>query len=605
MGHSPGEVPARSSGSTAACTALPEAAVVEAPAETKPVREAALNDAEARENARYYLQKRQQIEDECFEVEQEWIHMFSHVGDLGAAMELGAQKEELERQLEEMSEREGEIAEQMVEIRDVRKEVRAGEKRLKRLQGELEEQGASADELRAELQQLQETWAEQQALTARVRAEQRQRRADIKTAIEELAKAKEESERLEKDIQELNEGLAEAKALAAPQCEERDRLVARVAELRGEMESMQAAAQTNASELTAARAEVERLEQAKAESAELNEALKADLRAQEAALRDLPAEVRATTERVDALKAKIAEMEKALGPEGEKLSELRAEVKERKDTVNTLEAERSFVALETDACIKARERLTSEKEAIEAETASLRERRQTAQAERDHFAALRPDLVAERDRMLEEVATAVDETRVMRKELLSQAKDAQDRLKDLDLDEALAEEEKVLQGTAAEIGVTAKAVSDRMRKAQAAFESAVTLRKRAQEDFSRFTGAMEKRMAALQAQEAALASSVSDQQELEQEVQALIFTTAAHAERFRSAKRSVSNFSGELSRISNEYQEGSNTERLVSSVVKGALGIFGSLVKAGAEQLDDDVPRLPAPKGPGDAGASG
>ena len=35
-----------------------------------------------------------------YKLKKEWIHMFSVVGDLGAAMELGAEKDQLELQLE-------------------------------------------------------------------------------------------------------------------------------------------------------------------------------------------------------------------------------------------------------------------------------------------------------------------------------------------------------------------------------------------------------------------------------------------------------------------------------------------------------------------------
>jgi len=75
----------------------------------RPVGPADLTDEEAREKAIFYLTKRQQIDDERFSTEQEWIRMFSIVGDLGQAMELGTKKDELEQKIEEMAEKEAKM----------------------------------------------------------------------------------------------------------------------------------------------------------------------------------------------------------------------------------------------------------------------------------------------------------------------------------------------------------------------------------------------------------------------------------------------------------------------------------------------------------------
>lgn len=553
----------------------------------RPVGEADLTNPEAREAAMFYLQKKQKIEDERFQTEEEWIHMFSHVGDLGAAIELGAKKEALDQQLEEMAEREAEIAEQLVEIRELRKKVNSGQSRLRRLQGELEHEGTSSESLQSDLQELQSQCDEKKAEASRMRAMQTHMRARIDASQGELASAVEESARLKEDVRKLESELAEAEGCVGPRREEVAQLNTKVAALENEIRVLAEDAKRDAAELVEAEEEVEKLRTSKDKMNEQCKALRSDIKSREAALNDLPAEVESSKATLESLQAQVAELDTALGPAGEKLAGLREACRAKQEELGTLRAEHAFSAKEAEAIEAEIGALSRETASLEDELDSLLEKKKDLKAERARLAGLQPELISQRDGMLNEVAVTLEETRGMRADLLSKAREAQTRLKELDLDEALAAEEKVLQSTAAEVGLAATTVSDGLRKAQAAFERASALRQRAADDFARFNVAMEKRLAALQAQETMLAATVEAQQDVEAEVRALVETSAAHAERFRGARASVAHFSERTRQVGRDYPDGS--EDTVSNVVQGAIGIFGSLVKAGVEKMGEEA----------------
>merc|ERR1719277_1356354 len=127
-------------------------------------------------------------------------------------------------------------------------------------------------------------------------------------------------------------------------------------------------------------------------------------------------------------------------------------------TQQTTKAESDAVQRETD-------NLKRDYASLESEIASLKERKENAEAERDKLMQLVPKILTSRNSMLNDVAAAVEEAKVMREELVSQAKSTQERLSAISLESALAEKEKILQSTAAEIGLAAQASNEGLRKA--------------------------------------------------------------------------------------------------------------------------------------------
>merc|ERR1719277_314714 len=133
-------------------------------------------------------------------------------------------------------------------------------------------------------------------------------------------------------------------------------------------------------------------------------------------------------------------------------------------TQQTTKAESDAVQRETD-------NLKRDYANLESEIDSLKERKEEAEAERDKLMQLVPKILTSRNSMLNDVAAAVEEAKVMREELSSQAKSTQERLSTISLESALTAKEKILQSTAAEIGLAAQASNEGLRKATAALET--------------------------------------------------------------------------------------------------------------------------------------
>merc|ERR1719414_1330309 len=114
---------------------------------------------------------------------------------------------------------------------------------------------------------------------------------------------------------------------------------------------------------------------------------------------------------------------------------------------------------------------------------------------------------------------------------------------------------------------------------------------------------MNKRLLALKVQEESLAIVTREHQAVETEVQSLIEGTATQVEQFRSARLSVARFQKQIQRITGpsapagapastpaagggyEEEEKADKDEALTTAVSGAFGLFGSLLKAGAENL--------------------
>jgi len=546
----------------------------------RPLGEAALDDPEVRETALYYLTKRQKIEDEKFQTEQEWIHLFSVVGDLGRAMEMGAEKDALEAKLEEMSEREQEVAEQLVEIRSLRKNVREGKGRLGGLQEELQKEGTTAAALRAELGALQRKCDDEAAEVARLQVAQKESQSQIEAAQEALTKAADEGAALREAGRELQAQVVEAEAAVGPRHEERDRLQQELTELQARCDALEADALKEAKELEEGRAEAERLRAEKSAAEEKAAALQREVGAQQALLNALPKELSAANAELERLASQTAELEKAVAPEQAKVAALRAECRATQEQVETLQAERLFLEKEAKVAEDEANTLSAEQQRLRAEVAELGKQLAGAKGQARHLEQRRPELVAERDRMLEQVASAVEEVRASRGTLLAEAMAAQTRLQDMELERAMAEEQLVLQSTAREVEEAASAVFQSTQEAQTALEQAVALRARAEVNFARLSEAAGRRTAALKQQEEALAASAESQQGLAAELQALLETTTGHSRSFEAAQGSLDTFTEHVREARRESEEEPASP---IGLMQGALGMFGSLVAAGAK----------------------
>jgi len=230
-----------------------------------------------------------------------------------------------------------------------------------------------------------------------------------------------------------------------------------------------------------------------------------------------------------------------------------------------------------------------------------------AVAERDQLVQLVPKILTSRKSTLNEVASAVEEAKAMRDELLLQARQTQERLQSISVDSALAKEEKVMQSSAAQIGLAAQSAGDGMRRATAALQMATQSRERAESDYQRIQEAMRARLAALRAQEETLMACNTEHAGLEAEVKGLIESTANQVEQFRAARNSVSKFTKQLNRISGADAVqadvaapsgqstaitpvgGQEDRDAAATAASAAFGLFGSILKAGAQGLRDSA----------------
>jgi len=574
----------------------------------RPRGPADLTDEEARDNAIYYLTKRQQIEDQKFSTEQEWIRMFSIVGDLGAAMQLGEEKEKLEAELDAMVEREAEIAEQLVEIRGIRNELRTKTDQFERLGEELTKATKDKDALMAEMTASQEVALARQAEVLELRNSAAQIQQEIEAADAAAAVAAEELAQAKALIAELEPKVAAAAGLVEPREQELRTVQAQMKALEKDSVLLASSAEKDAAELGILEGRIEELKKSKSEYQVRRDTLLADIEERQRALENLPKELADITAEVKTLCDEEAELRAALGPRGDELNLLREKRGAAQAVVDRLVEEKATAEKESAVLIKESEDLQQEKVDLENEIETITKKQAEAVADRDVVVKLVPNLIIRRNKIVNEVATAVEEARVTREELVLQARSAQQRLEQISLDSAMQGEEKLLQGTAAEVGMAARNVGEGMRQAQDAFEKALAQRQRAEDDFAKLQEAMAARFAALKSQEKSLAKCAEDHKGLDDKMQDLMVGTASQVEQFRTAREKVQKFQKEVQRISDENSakdsEGDAKDAQVSmtsspgtgdddlgnavaGAAAGAVGLFGSLLKASAAGLSN------------------
>jgi len=122
---------------------------------------------------------------------------------------------------------------------------------------------------------------------------------------------------------------------------------------------------------------------------------------------------------------------------------------------------------------------------------------------------------------------------------------------------------------------------------------------------------MRSRLVALRAQEDALRATTAEHQGVEDEVQSLIEGTAQQVEQFRNARASVAKFQKRIRRISGELEVASADDGVTPAggaqepedpavkAASAAFGLFGSLLKAGAEGLRESAEKASRKKLPG------
>lgn len=579
----------------------------------RPVGPADLTDAEAREKAMHYLGKRQRIEDERFSTEQEWIHMFSVVGDLGAAMEMGARKDELEEELETMQSREAEIAEQLSEIRTLRNEVRSSEARSARLGEDMAQAEKDSEALQRELEATKEEAAARQAEASKLRGEAGDMKSEIKAMRSDIEEFNQELEDRKASVARLEAEVAAAKEEMAPKVAELESVRSKLAELEADAPAASQAAQKQSAELEITLGRIDSLTRQKEVAASKREELQVSIEEARAAMADLPKELEAITGSVEKLRAEAAELQVALGPKAKELEAIQEARQLASDQVAEISKRQHTVKAESDAMQLEAANLKKDYASLESEILDLTERKENAVDERDKLMQLVPKILTSRNSMLNDVASAVEEAKVMREELISQAKSTQERLSAISLESALVEKEKLLQSTAAEIGLAAQASNEGLRKATAALQTVSLSRERAEADFTRLQDAMRARLVALRTHEDSLRACTAEHQGVEDEVQTLIEGTAQQVEQFRNARASVGKFQKRIRRISGELDvesaaDGAAPDRGAeqpgdpgAQAASAAFGLFGSLLKAGAEGLRESAEKanrkqLPGPK---------
>lgn len=558
----------------------------------RPVGEARLTDAEVRERAIFYLTKRQKIEDEKFRTEQEWIHMFSVVGDLGAAMELGAAKDQLELQLEEMAEVEAEIAEKLVEIRSLKNEVNAVKARYDNLGEEYNKANSERDALVKELDGTREKSEKCQGEISQLRSEVVSMQEEIKANDALMATAEEQVQGLKDQIGSLKPKVAEAKEAVPPQQqmakeaqEELESLTKECSEARSTVEKLRL-------EVDTAKARIEDLTQQRTDANSRKATLEREVGERKSALDDFPKELDTLAKAIQGLESRSSALQEQLGPKDAELEKVRSERDAAQTKLEGLQVDLAELKKNTEETVAAQGALADQEGDLEAEMKALGEKLDGATKDRDRLMKLVPKLLTKRNSMLESVASTVEEAQAMREELLTQAKSTQERLEQIALDKALEAEEKVLQGTAAQIGLAAQASSEGFRKANEAMEMAIAQRTRAESDFQKLQAAMKSRLAALKDQEEAMISCAKKHNIVEAEVQQLIASTAEQVEQFRSARKSVARFEKNVRRITGIPGDPPAPQAGVSSadgddVVGAAVGLFGSLLKASADTIAD------------------
>lgn len=574
-------------------------------ADDRPVGEADLTNEDALETAMYYLKKRQQIEDEIFSTEQEWIRLFSVAGDLGAAMEYGQQKEELEAQLEEMREKEREIAEEMVVVRDLEKEVRAKRAQLGRLKDEQAELGSGSKKLMDDLEELKGQATDCEADIRKLQRDELHARTEIDKSRENAAKLKSEAARARGVLEKLEPEVVAARAEEEERGAEKAKLTKALTDLKSELSKLEAGRFQEELQMSAAKQEQEQLEEAKVKVNERLAEFEIELPHVQAALENLPKEIDATSAKAEELEAQIASLKAQLGPEGEKLETVTLAAKAAEEEVSELRSKRLQAQQEADDATAAMYSLVKEKRSLEGDIARLQEEEEAAIRERDELSKLVPKILVQRNRMLDKVSSTVEEGRLTREELLDRAKETRMRLEESALDKALAEEEQALQDVALEVSSVAKSASDNVRNAQAAFDAALQMREAAERDFVSLRDAMDQRLEIMQAQQDALAASMYRQSQFDSEVQALIESTAAQSKRFHTANRALNRFNKNIETLEGQHLrvkshaagegEGKNSPVAHSEssdaeefdVVKGAVGILAQMLKSTATSAQE------------------
>jgi len=552
----------------------------------RPIGEADLTNAEARETALFYLKKRQKIEDDIYSTEKEWVHMFSVVGDLGFAMELGAKKETLEAELEGMAEREAEIAEEMVVMRELQKDLRSKTSLLGRLRDEQALIGAGADDMRAELERLKDAVAESEAGLKELQLAELQARTEIassKTAFEEVL---EETNKRKELIATLLPEVEKVRFEQQNQAADKAKADSQLLSLKKEVAELEVTMKKRANELGSSKAELQDLEASQEKLARRTAELEAEIPVCEASLENLPKEIEAMTGKVEELDKQVKSLKDELGPEGEQLDTLLVAAQVQKEEISKLKIKRLQQQRDSDFANTEVYKLVREKRELEAEVTRLEEGQHAAQAELSELTAAMPKILIQRNQLFKEVETTVEEARVTREELLKSAERTQATIKEASLDKALAKEEAAFQSTALEISSTAKKASDNIRGAQAAFETAAQLRTDAEKDFVALQEAMSRRLEVMRAQEEVIGAALAVQQECEAQVQGMIKKATEQSKRFQSTNHSMESFSHNIEKFSATPKKNDllpkKVERGDSDVVGVAVGLFASLMRAGA-----------------------
>jgi len=530
------------------------------------------SQVEEREAAWRYMVDRKQLVENFEKVEAEWVRLACYAMNVGGAMELQEEKDELEGQIEQMREREQEVAEWFDDIKDIG--AQADKK-----QADMTALKAKVDKAKKDVEETQNLLKEQEAETKQKESDMNSLRLARSTAEEQMVAAREKADSLVIQRKEVLSSidvfaaqLEEQKRIANPRKEELRLMNEEMAELQESEKELAAKATKEVKELVEAKATAKGLKASIADTKAKISAASSEMASLKSENQDMPKELASSKKALEDLERTVSKMKAEIGPQGEDLEALRQDSENLKQTISNLKATTTETETSIESEVAKADILNEERAQIEVGLQALLERQAEAEAERANIEALLPVLREKRETLPDQVGEIVREARVRGLDLQLQAKDVQQWLVDSDLDARIKNEREKLSTTTMNVMEAARQVTEAQRKAEEAFQTALAERKLAEAGYEQFQSVMESRIISLAEQEKNVSDLLEEQNSIADKMKPLVVGVEDQAEKLDTVKE-------EVVELSKKADESSKDDLVVAAA--GAIGWgIGNLIKA-------------------------